>query len=176
MNLLREYVRKELDTLVEHGIRVGVLGRWRELDPSVVRELERAIDATADGQAMHLNIALNYSGRCEIVDACRRIVTDWAAGRRAEIDEETIGRYLYASGEPDPDLLIRTSGEMRISNFLLWKIAYSEIWVTPTLWPDFRRRHLFEAILDYQARERRYGGVPEEDPAAAAALPGGSSA
>lgn len=175
MNLLREYVRKELDTMVENGIRLGVLGRWRELDPSVVRELERAIEATAGGGAMHLNIALNYSGRCEIVDACRRIVTDWAAGRRAEIDEETIGRYLYASGEPDPDLLIRTSGEMRISNFLLWQIAYTEIWVTPTLWPDFRRRHLFEAILDYQARERRYGGVPEENPAAAA-LPGAGSA
>jgi undecaprenyl diphosphate synthase len=175
MNLLREYVRKELDTMVEHGIRLGVLGRWRELDPSVVRELERALEATAGGDAMHLNIALNYSGRCEIVDACRRIVTDWAAGRRAEIDEETIGRYLYASGEPDPDLLVRTSGELRISNFLLWQIAYSEIWVTPTLWPDFRRRHLFEAILDYQARERRYGGVPEESPAAAA-VPGGSSA
>lgn len=175
MNLLREYLRRELDSLVENGIKVGVLGRWRELDPSVVRELERAIEATADGEGMHLNIALNYSGRCEIVDACRRIVTDWAAGGRAEIDEETIGRYLYASGEPDPDLLIRTSGEMRVSNFLLWQIAYTEIWVTRTLWPDFRRRHLFEAILEYQGRERRYGGVPEEKPAEEAALSGRKS-
>ena len=110
---------------------------------------------------MRLNIAINYSGRCEIVDACRRIVSDWAAGKRADIDEETLGRYLYTSGLPDPDLLIRTSGEMRVSNFLLWQIAYAEIWVTPTLWPEFRRRHLFEAILDFQARERRFGAVPE---------------
>jgi undecaprenyl diphosphate synthase len=100
------------------------------------------------------------------VDACRRIVADWAAGKRADIDEETLGRYLYTSGQPDPDLLIRTSGEMRVSNFLLWQIAYSEIWVTQTLWPDFRRRDLFEAILDFQRRERRYGGVLQADPAA----------
>ena len=108
---------------------------------------------------MSFNIALNYSGRCEIVDACRSIVADWAAGKRADIDEETIGRYLYTSGQPDPDLMIRTSGELRVSNFLLWQIAYAEIWVTQTLWPDFRRRDLYEAILDYQRRERRYGGV-----------------
>jgi undecaprenyl diphosphate synthase len=110
---------------------------------------------------MNFNIALNYSGRCEIVDACRSIVADWAAGKRADIDEETIGRYLYTSGQPDPDLMIRTSGELRVSNFLLWQIAYSEIWVTNTLWPDFRRKDLYEAILDYQRRERRYGGVQQ---------------
>ena len=93
------------------------------------------------------------------MDACRSIVADWAAGKRADIDEETIGRYLYTSGQPDPDLMIRTSGELRVSNFLLWQIAYAEIWVTQTLWPDFRRRDLYEAILDYQRRERRFGGV-----------------
>jgi len=159
MNLLKEYVRRDLDKLVEHGVRLTALGRWRELDPSVVRELERAIEATAGGERMRLNIALNYSGRCEIVDACRRIVADWASGKPADIDEETIGEYLYTSGLPDPDLLIRTSGELRVSNFLLWQIAYTEIWFTDTLWPDFRRGDLFQGILDYQRRERRFGAI-----------------
>jgi undecaprenyl diphosphate synthase len=165
MNLLKEYVRKEAENLVENDIKFNVLGRWEELDPSVVRELKRTLDATRHCRGMNFNIALNYSGRCEIVDACRRIVADWASGKRADIDEETIGRYLYTSGQPDPDLMIRTSGELRVSNFLLWQIAYSEIWVTQTLWPDFRRRDLYEAILAYQARDRRYGGVrPETAP------------
>lgn len=163
MNLLKEYVRKEREALAENDIRFNVLGRWEELDPSVVRELRATVDATRDCQGMSFNIALNYSGRCEIVDACRRIVADWAAGKRADIDEETIGRYLYTSGQPDPDLLIRTSGELRVSNFLLWQIAYAEIWVTNTLWPDFRRRDLYEAILAFQARDRRYGGVKPRD-------------
>ena len=164
MNLLKEYVRREREALAGNDIRFNVLGRWQELDPSVVRELEATVEATRHCRAMSFNVALNYSGRCEIVDACRRIVADWAAGKRADIDEETIGRYLYTSGQPDPDLLIRTSGELRVSNFLLWQIAYSEIWVTPTLWPDFRRRELYEAILDFQRRERRYGGVkPAEE-------------
>ncbi len=166
MNLLKEYVRRELHTLVENGIRLRILGRWRELDPSVVRALEHALAATATGERMTLNIALNYSGRCEIVDACRRIVADWASGKRVEIDETTLSEYLYTAGQPDPDLLIRTSGELRISNFLLWQIAYAEIWVTPTLWPDFRREELFAALLAYQERERRFGGVtaPEAEP------------
>jgi undecaprenyl diphosphate synthase len=159
MNLIKEYVRTELDTLVKNGIRLRVLGRWRELDPSVVKILEEALEATRDGTRMTLNIALNYSGRCEVVDACRRIVQEWAAGERVDIDEETLGRHLYTSGQPDPDLLIRTSGELRVSNFMLWQIAYSEIWVTPTLWPDFRRGELFTALLDYQSRDRRYGGA-----------------
>ena len=165
MNLLKEYLRRELETLVRNDIRFEPIGRWRELDPSVISTLERAIEATAGCNGMRFNIALNYSGRCEIVDACRGIVADWAAGKRADIDEETIGRYLYTSGQPDPDLLIRTSGELRVSNFLLWQIAYSEIWVTNTLWPDFRRRELYEAVLDYQRRERRYGGVKPADEA-----------
>src|SRR6476659_4317085 len=165
MNLLKEYVRKETDNLVENDIRLHVLGRWRELDGSVVRELEATLEATSHCRGMSFNIALNYSGRCEIVDACRSIVADWAAGKRADIDEETIGRYLYTSGQPDPDLMVRTSGELRVSNFLLWQIAYAEIWVTQTLWPDFRRRDLYEAILDYQRRERRFGGVQQPDSA-----------
>jgi undecaprenyl diphosphate synthase len=167
MNLLKEYVRRELDAMVENGIRCVPIGRWRELDPSVVAELERAVEATAGGTRMTLEIALNYSGRCEIVDACRKIVADWAAGKGTDIDEQTIGEYLYTAGQPDPDLLIRTSGEMRISNFLLWQIAYTEIWVTETLWPDFGRRELYRAVIDYQGRDRRYGGVRDEAPAEA---------
>jgi undecaprenyl diphosphate synthase len=163
MNLLKEYVRRELDTLVGNDVHFQAIGRWRELDPSVVAALERAHEATAGCAGMHFNIALNYSGRCEIVDACRKIVADWAAGRRVDIDEAALSESLYTAGQPDPDLLIRTSGELRISNFLLWQIAYAEIWVTPTLWPDFRRRHLFEAILEFQRRERRFGGVEPGD-------------
>ncbi|MDX1996513.1 MAG: polyprenyl diphosphate synthase, partial [Thermoanaerobaculia bacterium] len=114
------------------------------------------------------------SGRCEIVDACRRIVSDWAAGKRADIDEETLDRYLYTSGLPDPDLLIRTSGEQRVSNFLLWQIAYSELWITPTLWPDFGRAELYRGVLEFQARERRFGGVGEASEEAVASAESGS--
>ena len=163
MNLLKDYLRKEIDNLLENNIRLRVLGRWRELDGSVVRELERAIEATEECSGLGLNIALNYSGRCEIVDACRDIVADWASGKRADIDEETLGRYLYTAGQKDPDLLIRTSGEQRISNFLLWQIAYTEIWVTDTFWPDFCRAEFFQAIIDYQARERRFGGLKRSE-------------
>ena len=163
MNLLKDYLRKEIDNLLENNIRLKVLGRWRELDGSVVGELERAIEATEECTGLGLNIALNYSGRCEIVDACRDIVADWASGKRADIDEETLGRYLYTAGQNDPDLLIRTSGEMRVSNFLLWQIAYTEIWVTKTLWPDFRRGDLFRALIDFQTRDRRYGSVSDDD-------------
>ena len=118
---------------------------------------------------MTFNIALNYGGRTEIVDACRSLAQDVASGRLTpeQIDEETLGSRLGTAGLPDPDLLIRTSGEMRVSNFLLWQIAYSEIWVTPTLWPDFRKKDLYEAILEFQKRERRYGGVLESHGAAA---------
>ena len=121
--------------------------------------LERALERSSECPGLKVNIALNYSGRCEIVDACRHIVADWAGGKGTDIDSETLGRYLYTSGQPDPDLLIRTSGEQRVSNFLLWQIAYAEIWVTKTFWPDFGRRELFQAILDYQGRERRFGAV-----------------
>ncbi len=159
MNLLKEYLLKELSSLVKNDIRLKILGRWRELDPSVVKLIERAERETEGCGGLRLNIALNYSGRSEIVDACRQIVADWAQGKGTDIDEETLGRYLYTTGLPDPDLLIRTSGEMRISNFLLWQISYTEIVVTDTLWPDFRRGQLFEAILDYQSRERRFGAL-----------------
>ena len=173
MNLLKTYLGKELDSLVSNNIRLGVLGRWRELDGSVVRALENGLERTRHCDGMRLNIALNYSGRSEIVDACRRIVTDWASGGRADIDEATLHRYLYTAELPDPDLLIRTSGELRLSNFLLWQVAYAEISITETLWPDFRRGDLFRAILEYQGRQRRFGGA-EDRPAAATSAEAGS--
>ena len=159
MNLLKEYLRKELDSLVENNIQLGILGRWRELDRTIVRMLETALERSAACDGLKLNIALNYSGRCEIVDACRRIVSDWAEGKSTDIDEETIGRYLYTAGEPDPDLLIRTAGEMRISNFLLWQISYAELWVTEKCWPEFEESDLHQAIRDFAGRERRFGGL-----------------
>lgn len=159
MNLLKEYLNRELENLVENDIRLQILGRWREFDPSVVRAIEAAVDATAGCTGMTLNIALNYSGRSEIVDACRRIVGDWAGGKPVDIDESTLDRYLYTSGQVPPDLMIRTSGEKRLSNFLLWQLAYAELWFTERLWPDFTRVDLLQAVLEYQARERRFGSV-----------------
>ena len=157
MALLRRYLRSELHMLMEHGIRFRVVGRKDALSPEIQKELSDAERATAAHTGMQFNIALNYGGRAEIVDAVRAAL---AAGIKPdEIDEARFAGLLYTAGQPDPDLLIRTSGEMRVSNFLLWQIAYAEIWVTDTLWPDFRARHLFEAIVDFQKRERRYGGV-----------------
>jgi undecaprenyl diphosphate synthase len=157
MALLKQYLRLELRTLVTHNIRFCVIGRMEGLAPGVQRELQRGIDATAACTGMRFNIALNYGGRAEIVDAARRIVE--AGLPPGALDERTFSEYLYTAGQPDPDLLIRTSGEMRISNFLLWQIAYAEIWVTDVLWPDFRRVHLLEAVADFQRRDRRYGGI-----------------
>lgn len=160
MSLLKQYVRSELSTLHGNNIRFHTIGRIQELDPSVQRELDRATDMTRDNTGMMLNVALNYGGRAELVDTFNRLRQELDHnGHRLPISEETLSRFLYTSGIPDPDLLIRTSGEMRISNFLLWQIAYSEIWITPTLWPDFRRKHLLEAILEFQKRDRRYGGI-----------------
>jgi undecaprenyl diphosphate synthase len=161
MALLKRYLRLELDTLLKNNIRFQVIGRTGELSPDIRSELQRGMERTASCSGLLFNIALNYGGRAEITDAVRRLVADAQRNGRqpAEIGEETIASYLYTAGQPDPDLLIRTSGELRISNFLLWQIAYSEIWVTEVLWPDFRRRHLLQAIADYQKRERRYGGI-----------------
>jgi len=161
MGLLKRYLRSELDTLLRNNIRFRVIGRMEELPPDVQDELHRGMERTADRGGLLFNIALNYGGRTEITDAVRRLAADVAAGRRAPaaIDEDTLSSYLYTAGVPDPDLLIRTSGEMRVSNFLLWQIAYAEIWVTDVLWPDFRRKHLLQAVADFQKRERRYGGI-----------------
>jgi len=157
MSLLKRYIRSELNTLLSNNIRFRVIGRREELAADVQTELLNAEARTATNTGMVFNIALNYGGRAEIVDAARRAI---ASGIAAEtLDEQQFGRLLYTGGQPDPDLLIRTSGEMRVSNFLLWQIAYAEIWVTDTLWPDFRRRHLLDAILDFQKRDRRFGGI-----------------
>jgi len=165
MMLLKRYLRLELNTLLTNDIRFRVIGRAEDLARDVQEELNTAMERTANGRGMLFNIALNYGGRAEIVDAVRQAM---ASGVRPEdLDEQRFSSFLYTAGQPDPDLLIRTSGEMRVSNFLLWQIAYSEIYVTETLWPDFRRRHLLEAVLAYQKRERRYGGITS--PAAIAA-------
>ena len=157
MLLLKRYIRLELSTLLKNNIRFRVIGRPEELAPDVQDELEAGIRKTAPNTGMLFNIALNYGGRAEIVDAARRAMS--AGLRPDELDEQRFSEFLYTAGQPDPDLLIRTSGEMRVSNFLLWQIAYAEIWVTDTLWPDFRRRDLLEAVLAYQKRDRRYGGI-----------------
>jgi undecaprenyl diphosphate synthase len=157
MMLLKRYLRAELQTLLSNNIRFNVIGRAEELAPDVVAELGDAERRTSRNTGMLFNIALNYGGRTEIVDAARRAITEGVSAEA--LDEQMFSRFLYTQGQPDPDLLIRTSGEMRVSNFLLWQIAYSEIYVTETLWPDFRCRHLLEALLAYQKRDRRYGGI-----------------
>jgi undecaprenyl diphosphate synthase len=157
MMLLKRYLRLELGTLLSNNIRFRVIGRPEELAPDVRHELEVGIRQTGANTGMLFNIALNYGGRAEIVDAARRAIRSGVSPD--DLDERGFGDFLYTAGQPDPDLLIRTSGEMRVSNFLLWQIAYSEIWVTETLWPDFRRRHLLEAVVAYQKRDRRYGGI-----------------
>jgi undecaprenyl diphosphate synthase len=157
MLLLKRYLRAELKALLTNDIRFRVIGRMEELASDVQDELRTAIDRTAGQRGMLFNVALNYGGRAEIVDAARRAID---AGVRADdLDEDRFASFLYTAGQPDPDLLVRTSGEMRVSNYLLWQIAYAEMYVTETLWPDFRRRHMLEAILAYQKRERRYGGI-----------------
>jgi undecaprenyl diphosphate synthase len=157
MVLLKRYLRLELGTLLRNNIRFQVIGRPDELAPDVRHELDLGIRQTEANTGMQFNIALNYGGRAEIVDAARRAIASGIAP--ADLDEPRFADFLYTAGQPDPDLLIRTSGEMRVSNFLLWQIAYAEIWVTETLWPDFRCRHLLEAIVAYQKRDRRYGGI-----------------
>ena len=166
MMLLKRYLRSELKTLLTNNIRFNVIGRMEDLSRDIQDELRAAIDRTAKDNGMLFNIALNYGGRAEIVDAARRAIE---SGIRPEhLDEQRFASFLYTAGQPDPDLLIRTSGEMRVSNYLLWQIAYAEIYVTETLWPDFRRRLLLEAVLAYQKRERRYGGI-SSSPAVATA-------
>ena len=157
MMLLKRYLRLELSTLLRNNIRFKVIGRTNALAPEVLEELHAAERKTATNSGMLFNIALNYGGRSEILDAARRAMASGLDPQ--ELDEDRFASFLYTAGQPDPDLLIRTSGEMRVSNFLLWQIAYAEIWVTDTLWPDFRCRHLLEGVLAYQKRDRRFGGI-----------------
>jgi undecaprenyl diphosphate synthase len=161
MRMLKRYLRLELDAIDRQNIRFQPIGRIEGLRDSVRRELTRAVERTAHNTGMVLSVALNYGGRAEIVDAVRGALGALAAEGRApeQITEEDIGRHLYTRGLPELDLLVRTSGELRISNFLLWQAAYSEIYVTETLWPDFRRAEMLEAVLDFQRRDRRFGGL-----------------
>ncbi|MBI3291659.1 MAG: isoprenyl transferase [Elusimicrobia bacterium] len=155
MRLLERYLQRELPALQQNNVRLHAIGHVDQLPSSARRALRRAIAATADNAGLILILALNYGGRQEILDAVQRCL---AKGAKA-IDEQALSRSLDTAGLPDPDLLIRTSGEMRFSNFLLWQIAYTELYVTDTLWPDFRRVDLYRAILGYQRRERRFGGI-----------------
>jgi undecaprenyl diphosphate synthase len=162
MGLLCRYLKAEVPTLNKNNIRLEYIGRQRELPPSVQEQMRWASEATSQNTGMVLTLALNYSARTELVDAFRSMVD--AAARNGgldhlEIDEDAVSRHLYTRHLPDPDLVVRTSGEMRLSNFLLWQLAYAEIYVTPTLWPEFRGVHLLEGIEEYQKRERRYGGL-----------------
>jgi undecaprenyl diphosphate synthase len=157
--LLRIYLRRELPEMMSNDIRFTAIGRLDALPDIVRHDLESTISATSANSGLQVNLAINYSGRAELVDAVKALVDEARKNNQIKIDEDAIGRKLYTSGMPDPDLLIRTSGEMRISNFLLWQIAYAELYVTETLWPDFRRTDLLRAILEYQKRDRRYGGL-----------------
>lgn len=161
MKFLHKFLEKEVSELDRNNIRLNVIGRWQEL-PGFVRDiLVETIARLKDNTGLVLNLALNYGGRSEIVDGIKGIIKDIREGRckKEDIDEEMFCKYLYTANLPDPDLVIRTSGEMRVSNFLLYQISYSEIYVTPKLWPDFKKDDLDKAITDYQKRIRRYGGV-----------------
>src|SRR5579872_3760318 len=166
MRLLSRYLKAEVPTLNKNNIRLEYIGRQHELPPEVQERMEWARGATSHNTGMVLTLALNYSARSEIVDAFRSMVH--AASQNGgidhlRIDEDLVSRHLYTRHLPDPDLVVRTSGEMRLSNFLLWQLAYAEIYVTSTLWPDFRGVHLLDGIAEYQKRERRYGGLTHHD-------------
>ncbi len=156
--LLEDYLRREDKKLVKNDIRLMVIGQREDIPESTAKELRRVEELTKDFSKLTVILALNYSGRAEIVDAARRLLSQNIVDP-ASLDEETFSRYLYTASLPDPDLLIRTSGELRVSNFLLWQIAYSEIWITPDYWPDFRRKQFLQALVDYEKRERRFGAV-----------------
>ena len=164
MTLLSQTIKKETATLLKNGIRLNVIGDTDRMSQGIRDELFRAIEATSQGQRMELTLALSYSGRWDITNAARRMAQDAKEGslNPSAITEDTVCSYLSTAGRPDPELLIRTSGELRISNFLMWQLAYSELYFTNKYWPDFRKDDLYEAILDYQHRERRFGKTSEQ--------------
>lgn len=164
MSLLVEYCRREVDHLNANGVRVMVIGRIDELPPLQRTEIHRAMELTRHNDRLILNLAVNYGGQAELVDAVRALAARVQAGELSpmQIDEVAIGQELYTAGLPDPDLVIRSAGEMRLSNFLLWQASYSEFWVTEALWPDFTRAHLEQAINDFRCRERRFGAVSQQ--------------
>ncbi|HYK99411.1 MAG TPA: polyprenyl diphosphate synthase [Candidatus Acidoferrales bacterium] len=155
MALLEETIRRETETLVKDDVRLQVIGRLHELSPGLQQAIAGAVKTTSVGKRGVMTLAFNYGGRAEIVDAVRRIVADGVTPD--QVDEAAIATRLYAPDHPDPDLLIRTGGELRVSNFLLWEVAYAEMWATPVLWPDFQVKDLDEAITSFAARERRFG-------------------
>jgi undecaprenyl diphosphate synthase len=159
MTILRQTLRAEREELRANNVRLQIIGRPADLPAAVREEIAATQRFLGECSGMQLNLALSYSGRAELVDAVRRILNDARSLQLdpARVDDEFLASYLYTAGLPDPDLLIRTSGEMRLSNFMLWQLAYTELWITDTLWPDFRRRHLFEAVTAFQGRERRFG-------------------
>ena len=161
MRLLQRYVARERDELIRQGVEVKVYGDLERVPRGPRRAVEDLQEKTAGGSELRLNLMISYGSRAEITRAARRLASLVRAGKLnpEDIDETALGNELYTAGLPDPDLLIRTSGEQRISNFMLWQLAYTELYITPLFWPDFRRVHLFEAILDYQKRERRFGRV-----------------
>lgn len=173
MKLLRHFVVIERDELKEQDIRLTMIGRRSGLPDRVLEEIDRTVAETRDNRGMTLCLAVNYGGRTEIADAARRIAEAVRSGAidPSSIDEDLFSSYLYTAGSPEPDLLIRTAGELRVSNFLLWQISYAEFYVTEVLWPDFRARHLHEAFLAFAARDRKFGGLPGADPSAASEAP-----
>ena len=164
MNLLKEFLKSELAEMMENGIRLNAIGQIEKFPDDVQAVLQHVMHETRQNPGMLLNLALSYGGRDEIVSAAQKIAAEVQAGRLqpGEITKERFSNYLYTRGMPEPDLLIRTSGEMRVSNFLLWQIAYTEIYVTRTLWPDFRRDELIQILHDYLKRERRFGVTGEQ--------------
>jgi undecaprenyl diphosphate synthase len=162
MSLLGIYIERELPLMREKQIRFATIGAIHELGKRLQRQLEGVTEETAGNKALHLNLALSYSGREEVLRAARLFAEDYGAGKRKRISEKVFETYLYTKGTPDPDLLIRTSGEMRLSNFLLWQLAYTEIYVTRTLWPDFRRQAYMRALAEFAGRERRFGSLKED--------------
>ena len=164
MSFNRNLLEKRVEEFHERNIRIRHLGRRDKIPPSTLKTIDNAVELTLNNTGMALNIAFNYGGRAEIVDAIRKLCDDLSRGKinPREMDEESFRAYLYAPEVPDPDLLVRTAGEMRISNFLIWELAYAEIYMTEVLWPDFRRQHLAEAIKEYQSRERRFGSIRGE--------------
>lgn len=161
MSLLEEYIAREANELEEKGVRVRMLGELERLTPQAAAAVDRVMSQTAHNDKLTLNLFISYGSRAEILRATQSIAADVAAGRltAAEVTEEEFEKRLFTAGCPDPDLLIRTSGEQRISNFMLWQLAYTELFISPVLWPDFGRHQLYEAVVDYQARERRFGRV-----------------
>ncbi|MFW6124279.1 MAG: isoprenyl transferase [Acidobacteriota bacterium] len=160
--LLSDYIKKETNVLVENKFKLNVIGQMEQIPEKTKKDLKKVINITRNNDRFFINLALNYSGRSEIIEAVKKLMNTDGISQK-DLNEDFFSHYLYTSGIPDPDLLIRTSGELRISNFLLWQIAYSEIWVTPVLWPDFNRRHMLEAIVEFQERERRFGDIKPKE-------------